>query len=1285
MDKDEPEKSKLFNSQIKLNKNEEEKSKDIEIKPSIYKIKKNESINPMNPDKHSLKKNLTQTNQEKDNNNNIKESKIAYEENNNKEKGINKRYNYYQNDEGFEDDEISENNTPKEKPDLNYYNKKKINLDKQETLQISGEKNQMMQSTNKKNTKLLKKENDENIENNIREISPKKQKEIEEIQKFIENQYIIHKKYIDKTTFFIILYSIGILLSLLSCISCLYLELYSNHDVLFIIGILSFFSLIIYILWIIFSLKDKKYVLFIINSKGNPEKIHNSKYRKVSVLFLCLIMLLLNYIIVFMLVNTLYLNNTKLSIRGKAYDSNQWIELFSDKNYSEIMSLFERSNIFFLVCGWLNYLLMLFIAIYQSYLLFSYRYMKSVIKILCFFAFQGGLYQIYLSMHCYRFRDITSLESVKISWVTPGTISTGVISIILSIFAFYVFFTENKRGIIILQLFCVLQWILLLIFTVGLGSIEDKFYNYKKAKCNSLFKFISEDYLLKNKFNGCNSKYLFTTEELNNIECPKERIMINWERTENLFNNLDNNGNDNNNIISINEENNSLYFGCINQACCLQIYFDIKNKFDLLFILSIHQTIFFMELFFICFYINCNIEDNLDEEISEKINFLAFGIITLLIFVVILPFMVTLPKASSQSKLNLIDNNEVSESLSIINKDNIRIDADSLYKATNESFNEIKGKIINDFKYNLIFDYLNDNNFNFKLSMYEYSFVTEGLDIMIDNNILKKINCINFESNYFDNSTETITFKTKTNIINNIFEYFDFIPRNPLRNELLLNIEINAIYSQKNSDDKYEEMNGSVKAYKDIIIHGNDIQNNYDEEEKSSNINIIKKELDFSIMNKINASFFYIKGNIIDDIGNSLINVYNYLYSNEPIFSTKSHSNGTFIIGPIYKLIKSNTPYYLSLEISKIKSENQNNDLSVSYEYDENYCKYYNLIKIDEYTFQIQNFYSIKNIQLPEYKKGNMELSGIVREFDDTEQEDFLSHVDIKLFYGEQINKALEFIELNSISLDENSLDSFSIGRTSTKSNGEYSLKISKTGQYMLLFIKSDYYIEKYIFTIDEIKEGTTLQMGTMQLIKLFNSGQIMVKLEWDLKPPDLDLFCRFQVSKNYFCYTFFGNKVCGKTEFFIDNKLPEQISSEIIEISEFSDYLYLFYVRKYFDNSKGKTQNEFKIEGVENDKDMDHTEMYTVYDEYLNNTSSNIYIYSNGYKIPAIKIPIPDYELNDDNKDKEYIYWAAFCINGNEGINSLKIINQYMQNEPAKNICMSYYEEDKIVKFKDD
>ena len=44
-------------------------------------------------------------------------------------------------------------------------------------------------------------------------------------------------------------------------------------------------------------------------------------------------------------------------------------------------------------------------------------------------------------------------------------------------------------------------------------------------------------------------------------------------------------------------------------------------------------------------------------------------------------------------------------------------------------------------------------------------------------------------------------------------------------------------------------------------------------------------------------------------------------------------------------------------------------------------------------------------------------------------------------------------------------------------------------------------------------------------------------------------------------------------------------------------------------------------------------------------------------------------------NFKSEYIYWNAFCINGKEGINSLKIINELSQNEPLKNICLSYYE----------
>ena len=90
----------------------------------------------------------------------------------------------------------------------------------------------------------------------------------------------------------------------------------------------------------------------------------------------------------------------------------------------------------------------------------------------------------------------------------------------------------------------------------------------------------------------------------------------------------------------------------------------------------------------------------------------------------------------------------------------------------------------------------------------------------------------------------------------------------------------------------------------------------------------------------------------------------------------------------------------------------------------------------------------------------------------------------------------------------------------------------------------------------------------------------------------------------------------------------------------------------------------------------MNHTESYILYDEYLNNISAYIYVYSNGFKIPPIKIPIPDYDTNRVvyNNDNEYIYWAAFCIDGKKGINSLKIINKFMVNEPEQNICLYYY-----------
>ena len=1308
MEKEETEKGKIFTSQASINK---EHNDSIRVTSSIFKLKSKEDINNNNNNKKKNDKiSLRKLSNSGDNNifiyndkNSIINNNIdigtnslpdsIYNTNEKKNKKENNRYLYFENEENF--DEFSDRNEPEEKPNAvnikhnNDFNKmlnnNNINFD---------EMNQFSE-----NRKIMLKNNDKNIQyciqdDNLQTYNDKqsnkkfiKYKNIDEKKELKNNCYLSYDNDANKSNIFIILFSIGIALSSINIVFCIVLQFYGNQSIYYILGGLSLFIIIIYSFGIKFILRDKKNVKIIIMKNDNPEKIEHSKYRKNILLMIYLLIFAIYFHHVILLINSCFINNIKLSIRGKGYDIRQWTDFFSKKSYTEIMDSFEKTNIFFLVFSWLNEILLMFIVIFKIILMFKYRLIKSIIQVMCILSIQFGIVQFYLSLYCYKFRDVTSLEGIKLSWVTPGTMTNGLIAIFLGIFGFYVFFIEDSKKIFIFQLICFIQFVLLCIFTAGLTDIEDKFYNYKKAKCNSLFKFVSEDYLLKNKLNGCSSKYLFSRQSLNDIICPKDRIMINWEKTEKsnqYF--ITNETLSINDINSQYEESNQVHFGCINQSCCLQIYFDIKLKFDFLLILCISQIVYFIIILIISIYIKTKISTFLEEEISEKKNILFIFIVTLFLFIFILAFICTLPKSSNQSILNDIKNNEVLDSLSIIQKDLIKYDKEDLYQYTNDSYNSVRNDIINNFKYNIIFDYINKNDYEYELSYFEYNFISSDFDIKLANNKLNQINYYDYNNYSFKNLTK-IAFKSKVNIINNIFDYFNLVLYHPLKNSILLDIEINGIFIKNQNNNEIENNNNINTNYNNIIITKENIESKYNIDNGQSIISILKKEIDFSIMDK--NELFYIKGNIHNDNGNSLINIYNYNYNNNPIYSTKSNIDGSFEIGPIYKIINNKAIYYLNVEISKIIIENiisNNNNESLiieKYNEDTNYCKYYDFIKINEYGFHSNYYYLINNILLPKNETGSMDIVGTVVKYN--EESELISDVYVKLFYDNQINIVNERIENNIDSIDSNFLNDISLSNTITNKNGEYTFTINKNGQYMIVFINEEYFLEKHIFTINDISSSEKYELGPMQLVNLFNSGKIVVKLEWDYNPPDLDLICRFQVTKDNYCYTFFGNKKCGETEFFLDSREKKEISSEIIEISKFSDYVYLFYVRKYFDSSNGYTLNEDKIDGVEIEPKINYTDIDTKYNEYLNKTVARILIYSNGFKIPALKINIPGFVKNKNtNNETEYNYWIAFCINGKEGMNSLKVINELMPNEPPKNICLSYYDTNDLISFSD-
>lgn len=1301
MDKDEIERKKLYISQETPNKNNY--IQNIEINPSVFIIKKKESIN-LNDIENNNNENLnlvkkiiyiddkkTVLNNENNieidkrnklNNENNPHSRLNSKDSNDKKKisKQNNRYQYFNNDDddiSDKNDEFSEKKEPQEKP---HYQKEKEKDQEKEKFNIeeinqSSEIRKIMLRNSHQNMQIsyIQEENQtNNVLNNNNKIAQKHEIDFLKIYSPLEKQ-------IGKTKFFIILFSIGMFLSATTLVFCSVLQLYGNQDVYIFLSALSFIVIGLYIFGIYTILKYKEKVLTIIKRIDDSEKIIHSHQRKFLNLFLYLLIIAVNYYYVILLVNTSFLNNIKLSIRGKGYNKKQWTEYFKEKNYNQILETFEIVNIFFLIFGWLNLLLMLFIIIFILYLFCNFRLVKSIMQVLCISSMQAGIFQIYLSIYCYKFRDVTSLEGVKLNWVTPGIISNGCIAIALGFFGFYVFFLENKKKIFIFEIICIIQVILLLIFTGGLSAIGDKFYNYKEATCNSLFKFISEDYLLKNKNNICSTKYLFTNETLDNFYCPKDRIMINWEATENNKENINSN-----NLNSNKEEPFKLSFGCINQACCLQIYFDIKNKFDFLLILCIQQIVYFLIIFITGIYIHSKVNSNLEEEISEKKNILIIFILTFFIYVIVLPFIMSLPKASNQSIFNRIKNIATSEDFSIIQRGLTQSNQRQLFQYTNDTFISVKKNMINNFKYNIISEYLNEGENNFKISYYEYILTSSDLDIIEDISKLETINYDDYEKSNIINSTK-IKFKSEINIINNIFDYLNLVPKHPLKNKILFNIKVNIVFITKEDSNESDQQNSINYNYKNITILKNDIESNYNESTQKSVISLINEEFDLSIMDK--NKFFYLRGNIINDFGDSIINLYNYNYNKAPIYSVRTNSNGSFIVGPLYQLLGNNEIYYLNIEISKIIVENKTVDyngeekIEEIYSEDTNYCKFYDLIKISSFGFHSSEYFSLNKIELPLQNSGYMSLSGQIDNYN--KKDEPVKYVYVKLYYGENINIVNEYLENNQNDISMNSFDNIAIAKTSTNKEGKYSLDIHKNGQYMIVFIKDEYFLEKYTFTINDIKSSTNLGLGTLPLIGLFNSGKIAVRLDWKTKPPDLDLVCRFEVKKDIYCYTFFGNKKCVETEYFKDSREPYLISSEIIEISEFSEYVYFFYVRKYFDNTNGKTLNENKKEGVDIGEYKNYTDLSIKYNEYLNNSMASLLIYSNGFKVPALKISIPGFiESAENDNSNEFIYWAGFCINGKEGINSLKVVNKMMNKEPPKDICLSYYNKNSLLTF---
>lgn len=146
-------------------------------------------------------------------------------------------------------------------------------------------------------------------------------------------------------------------------------------------------------------------------------------------------------------------------------------------------------------------------------------------------------------------------------------------------------------------------------------------------------------------------------------------------------------------------------------------------------------------------------------------------------------------------------------------------------------------------------------------------------------------------------------------------------------------------------------------------------------------------------------------------------------------------------------------------------------------------------------------------------------------------------------------------------------------------------------------------------------------------------------------------------------------------TEFLSENSEYGNSGGESITINELGKFNYLFAVNKIQDLSNGRIYGEYN----ESSGRYDYDKIIVQKDDNpITKSKAKVKVFSNKYINSLIEITIPssiskETVIGEYSKEKNYNWWVVFCIDGKNGIDSLKVINKLMSTEPTFEFCEDY------------
>lgn len=1040
--------------------------------------------------------------------------------------------------------------------------------------------------------------------------------------------------------------------------------------VFFIIGIYSFLVSLFNIVSAFFF--QKKFQNFVKNSFNSNSDIDILKegdsydeFRKSTEsslmnLGMYLLMSVLVVHFIFTTASFSFHSTVKSEINTFANNKEEWVHIFNNYSYKKIISYLTSFIISF---GALSLLSIGFVG-YIFYLSFSvlgfFQIYQKIVQFISMLFLQVGIIFLYLTIYMSWFKNLSLLEESFIEWLPIALIVSSVIVILISLFGYVGAKNRNVTWLVVTCAATALFIAMFVVFSFCSAISAKSLQKFDDNKCPIFIDYFNEKYIEHTL--SC-EKYSQVANTINELNCPKERIVTYWE-----------------NQINLPIEQKKFMYGCINMSCCYQNYNFIQGYNNYITILCFVIVIFGLILigtsFFFINLLQKKFSVSANENKSQYFVYCFVGIITI-IFIVLLA-RIQIPKYSPSFE------NKFNETVEDNRNDVLLYNPFSVIKANTTYLDSLSNINLKDLmSQSVIYENFGhcDESANCVLLTYFAEVSSDTYKIAINDYLVRDYG---FTYKYDEGSDQRkVSVYGDATISHRIFEFISLTadninPKICEMKPIPVNIVVKAIsttsYNPNKSNNVKQNSQQTVlmqllkKIKKEVKFNPKLVTKTFQDDtnnliysidmsqvESGTLYTIIEGNYDMSLITKEKQA---IKGNVLKVENGEFVPVsdlqISFSYLNFPFCSldpVTTDSKGKFI-SPAFPLMKNNVKNEVKIifgngELTKIvllggigsQSSINLHDIVLQKDLYANGETAFPF-SFTSYVVDSITVTPVTNVTVLVYE-GEVYFPN--------------SHVNDTKFYYETLN------------------NDHLVMSTKSDIDGKFTFKnILDKEVFTFLFEKSGYYKKVYYFRNSKDKK----KVYSFAMIPIVQEdGQYRIALEWPKMPHDLNLFSFFRSSDKDQCEVFFGKKNCQFTVLNNENYNNGTQGSQVITIEKLGNYTYTFAVKKFVVNDDPIARNEIKAPGAEGEAPKD------VFPEFMRNgkeefdlpeSNGTVSIYVNGYKKEVFTVNV------NDSKNNKGEWWVVFCLDGKRGISSLRTINEFYEEQPNFSFCEKIYEKEK-------